>query len=63
MDEPITADLVLQVVNSTVASHWRRPEDPWRKVCIQCTDTGCPQLDWAADHLMRVREGALDGQL
>jgi hypothetical protein len=63
MVEPVTAALVLQTANSTVASHWRRPGDPWRRVCLQCTDTACAQLEWAENYLIEVRRKVLDGRL
>jgi hypothetical protein len=52
---PTVADL-LRTSNRILDQHWRRPDEPWRRSCGQCTNTGCPQLESAEQYVAEVYE-------
>jgi hypothetical protein len=49
-DEPVTADAIAWAAQRTMAMHTPpfRPNAGTPGRCASCTDTGCPQLAWAA---------------
>jgi hypothetical protein len=59
MCDPVSTIDLLAAANRTVDEHWRRPGQPWRPVCADCTADGCPQMKSAEMFLAQVRRRAL----
>lgn len=60
MDEPVTLAELIWAANRTMDMHWTRSPNAWQPGgCWQCTEDGCPQLEWAQTVLADVRNQLL----